>query len=75
MEEFPSRPTSMHRSTYARLEAMDDDMQSILYTDFGSRNFVVDATTQRWISMGTSRGSASSTRSATTFTITTMYGR
>jgi hypothetical protein len=29
MEEFPSRPTGMHRTAYQRLEALNDDMQSI----------------------------------------------
>ena len=29
MEEFPSRPSGMHRATYWRLEELDDDMQSI----------------------------------------------
>jgi hypothetical protein len=29
MEEFPLKPIGMHRSTYQRLEALEDDMQSI----------------------------------------------
>ena len=29
MVEFPPKPTGMHRTTYQRLEALDDDMQSI----------------------------------------------
>ena len=29
MEEFPPRPSGMHRATYHRLEELDDDMQSI----------------------------------------------
>ena len=29
MEDFPSRPSGMHKTTYQRLEALDDDMQSI----------------------------------------------
>ena len=28
MEEFPPRPPGMHQVTYARLQALDDDMQS-----------------------------------------------
>ena len=29
MEEFPPRPSGMHRTTYQALEELDDDMQSI----------------------------------------------
>ena len=29
LEEFPPRPSGMHRATYHRLEELDDDMQSI----------------------------------------------
>ncbi len=29
LDEFPPKPSGMHRTTYQRLEALDDDMQSI----------------------------------------------
>ena len=36
MEEFPPRPSGMHRATYWRLEELDDDMQSIWCVRFSN---------------------------------------
>ena len=41
MEEFPPRPSGMHRATYQRLEELDDEMQwrwaSAVFARFGRR--------------------------------------